>query len=114
MRTGRYAVAYSREIGDVDEGVVEAGEDASDAEDELALANLRTERDVLLWPVGRLCKVVSNESLCAQNALQMRVEFGENVLFLGAIVGGCRCVRTYRSRKVLVVHEIQARWARVT
>ena len=40
----------------MDEGIVEAGEDASDAEDELALAHLRTERDVLLWPIGRLCK----------------------------------------------------------
>lgn len=48
--------AYLPEIGDVDEGVVEAGEDAGDAEDELALADLRTERDVLLWAVGGLCK----------------------------------------------------------
>jgi hypothetical protein len=48
-------VPYLPEIGDVNEGVVEAGEDACDAEDELALAHLRTERDVLLGPVGCLC-----------------------------------------------------------
>ena len=44
------------EIGDMDEGIVEGGEDASDTEDKLAFAHLRTERDVLLWPVGRLCR----------------------------------------------------------
>lgn len=49
---------YLPEIGDVDEGVVEAGEDTCDAEDELALTNLGTERDVLLWSLSdlyRLC-----------------------------------------------------------
>jgi len=35
------------EIGDVDEGIVERGEDTGNAKDKLALTNLRTERDVL-------------------------------------------------------------------
>jgi len=70
------AVSDVREIGDVDEGVVEGGEDACDAEDELAcevnmlvcdglliscagrlptLADLRAEGDVLLrWALSLL------------------------------------------------------------
>ena len=35
----------ARQIGDMDEGVVEGGVDVSDTEDELALSNLGTERD---------------------------------------------------------------------
>lgn len=35
-------------IGDVDEGIVEGGEDTGNAEDELALADLGTQGDVLL------------------------------------------------------------------
>ena len=40
------------EIGDVDEGVVEGGEDASDAEDELTLTDIGSEGDVLLGSTG--------------------------------------------------------------
>ena len=35
-------VSDVREIGDMDEGIVEGGEDACDAEDELAFADLRS------------------------------------------------------------------------
>jgi len=34
-------------IGDVNEGIVERGEDTGNAKDEFALTDLRTERDVL-------------------------------------------------------------------
>ena len=37
-----------REISNVHKGIIEAGEDAGDAEDELALADLGTEGDVFL------------------------------------------------------------------
>lgn len=42
----------SRKIGDMDEGVVEGGEDASNTENELALSNLGTERNGVLGGLG--------------------------------------------------------------
>lgn len=46
----------TRQIGDVDKGIVERGVDVGNAENELSLSNLRTERDsgfflggLLLW-----------------------------------------------------------------
>jgi hypothetical protein len=45
---------HLRKIGNVDEGVVEGSEDASNAEDELTLAGLRAQLDVLLGLDG-LC-----------------------------------------------------------
>jgi hypothetical protein len=38
----------ARKIGDVNEGIVEGGEDVGNAEDELAFTDLRTEGDSLL------------------------------------------------------------------
>lgn len=43
---------HLRKIGNVDEGVVEGSEDASNAENELTLTGLRTELDVLLGASG--------------------------------------------------------------
>ena len=40
------------EIGDVDEGIVEGGEDTSDAENEFTLADVGAEGDVLLGSTG--------------------------------------------------------------
>jgi hypothetical protein len=42
------------QIGNVDEGIVERGEDTGNAENELAISGQRTERDVLLGGSGGL------------------------------------------------------------
>lgn len=48
MRQGKHL----RKIGNVDEGVVEGSEDASNAENELTLTGLRAQLDVLLGASG--------------------------------------------------------------
>lgn len=48
LRTDAIQGKHLRKIGNVDEGVVEGSEDASNAENELTLTGLRAQLDVLL------------------------------------------------------------------
>ena len=111
VRLGFFSCRYVREIGDVDEGVVEGGEDTSDAKDELTwragishsrlsqpdrgdrgiltLADLGAQGDVLLGGLRRLlgghfrvCLAVGDTEMRGEWGVKVYREMGHPSFFL--------------------------------
>jgi hypothetical protein len=92
---------YVREIGDMDEGVVERRKDSGNSKNHLTLPDLRTERDILLsgtgsflgrhgdrfrglsiWLVEIVAKISRNSNVCDVGAAPLSPELSTSAIFL--------------------------------